>query len=133
MRKNLNNNEWKMQIYYFKVSTFRRTLELTIWGTKEEFDKYYWGLWYEYDSTTAWLYMFDEKNNCNIIRLRHLDIYTLIHELMHCVIAMCDQCWMPVEWEPPAYIYEELFCKIWCKLWNKFVWDKKTEKYFLKD
>lgn len=125
----MEKTEPKMQCYYFKVLTFRRTLELRVWWTKEEFDKDFWELWYEYN-LTSWFYMFDEKNNCNIIRLRDYNLYSLVHELEHCVIWMCEQCWMPIEWEPPAYIYEELFSKIRCKVWYKFKGDKTTEKYF---
>jgi len=130
-RKKENKSEWKMEIYHFKVYTFRRTLELRIWWDEEWYKEVFKDSPYEDDyNLTSWFYTFNEEYNCNIIRLKELNIYTLVHELMHCVIWMCEQCWLPVEWEPPAFIYEELFSQIWYKLGDRFKWDKKTEKYF---
>ena len=120
-----------MEIYHFKVYTFRRTLELRIWWDEEWYKEVFKDTPYEDDyNLTSWFYTFNEEYNCNIIRLKELNIYTLVHELIHCVISMCEQCWLPVEWEPPAFIYEELFSQIWYKLGDRFKWDKKTEKYF---
>lgn len=130
-RKKKNKSEWRMEIYHFKVYTFRRTLELRIWWDEEWYKEVFKDSPYEDDyNLTSWFYTFNEEYNCNIIRLKELNIYTLVHELIHCVIWMCEQCWLPVEWEPPAFIYEELFAQIWYKLGDRFKWDKKTEKYF---
>ena len=98
--------ENKAEIYYLKVPTFRRAVELHIgWD-------------------------FDDKNNCNIMWLKDYSISTLVHELFHCVISILDQIWEDrANWEAPAYIYEELFTKIWIKCWNKFKMDKDVIKY----
>lgn len=117
-----------VHIYYIKVQTFRRTLELRIWGDKEYFDKEYSELWFDYD-LTSWFYYFDPENNCNIIWMRDYDLCTLAHELVHCVENMCDQCWLEPKWEPIAYMYEELFGKIYNKIWKKLKIDNVTKKY----
>ncbi len=125
MRK--KKSEWKQEIYYIKVWTFRRTLELRIGGTKEEFDEQ--ETWFDYN-LTWWMYWFDEENNCNIIWLGDYNLNTLVHELVHCVEQMCKQVWIPMEWEPPAFIYEELFTKIMIQCKNKFKRDEDTEWFF---
>ena len=114
----------------FKVWTFRRLLNLWIWWTKEEFDKEIWEKYgFNYD-TLAWVTIYDEENNRNIIWLRWYYLNTLVHELVHCTQFMCEQCVMQMEWEPPAFIYEELFCKIWLKIGNKFKIDKDTKSFY---
>lgn len=114
----------------FRVWTFRRLLNLWIWWTKEEFDKEIWekyGLNYD---AVSWVTIYDEENNKNIIWLRWYYLNTLVHELVHCTQFMCEQCLMQMKWEPPAFIYEELFCKIWWKIGNKFKIDKDTKSFY---
>lgn len=119
-----------MDKYEFKVWTFRRLLNLWVWWTKEEFDKKLWKRFkYDYD-TTSWLTIYDGKYNDNIIWLKEYNINTLVHELVHCTQFMCEQCWIPMEWEPPAFIFEELFCKIIIKLGNKFELEKGTATFY---
>jgi hypothetical protein len=121
--------ENKAEVYYLKVPTFRRTVELHIGWDKEYFDKMFWEYWYDYNLTTGF-FCFDDKNNCNIMWLKDYSISTLVHELFHCVIGILDQIWEDrANWEAPAYIYEELFTKIWIKCWNKFKMDKDVIKY----
>ena len=119
--------ECKQQIYYIKVWTFRRTLELRIGGTKEEFDEQ--ETWFDYN-LTWWMYWFDDEHNCNIIWLRDYNLNTLVHELIHCVENMCEQVGLEMKWEPPAFIYEELFTKIMIQCKNKFKLDEDTEWFF---
>ena len=118
-------SELKQKVYYFRVWTFRRTLELRIWWGKEDCEK----VWMDYN-LTWWFYYFDEENNCNIIWLRDYNLNTLIHELIHCLENMCEQVWLEMKWEPIAYIYEELFTQIWNKCWNKFKLDKDTSDFY---
>ena len=120
-------SELKQQIYYIKVWTFRRTLELRIWWGKEDCEE----VWMDYN-LTWWFCWFDEENNCNIIWLRDYNLNTLIHELIHCLEQMCDQVGIKMEWEPVAYIYEELFTKIMMQCRKKFKIDKDT-MYFYED
>ena len=132
MEKKRKKSEHKMDIYHIKVPTFRRTVELRIWGDKETYMRAFKGTNYEdrYD-LTAWIYYLDEEYNCNIIWLRDYNLETLVHELFHCTISILDQVWIDVaNWEPPAYIYEEMFTKIWKKCWEKFKLSKDVEKYF---
>lgn len=112
----------KSEIYYIKVWTFRRTLELRVGWTKEEFDS--WKTWFDYNLTT-WMYWFDEENNCNIIWLKDYSLSTLVHELVHCVEWITDQVWLEMKWEPIAFIFEELFTKIMIECIDKFKleWD----------
>ena len=107
-----------MDIYYIKVWTFRRTLELRVWE--------------KVSNITSWECRFDEENNCNVIWLRDYNLNTLIHELVHCVELMSKQVWIDVEWEPIAYIYEELFTKIMIQCWKKFKLDKDTKNFYRK-
>lgn len=118
----------QVKTYYIKVNTFRRTLELRVWWDKDYFDKEYSELGFDYD-LTSWFYYFDAENNCNIIWMRKYDLSTLVHELVHCVEWMADQVWLEMKWEPIAFIYEEMFWRIWKKCWNKFRIDKDTEKF----
>lgn len=118
-------SEWKQNVYYFRVWTFRRTLELRIWWGKEDCEK----VWMDYNLTWGFYY-FDDDYNCNIIRLRDYNLSVLVHELMHCVEWICNQCWLEMKWEVIAYIYQELFCKIWGKCWDKFKIDEDTEWFF---
>lgn len=119
----------KPKIYNIKCNTFRRTLQLIVWWWKKFFEEEFWEYGYEYDLTTGF-YCFDKKFNCNVIRIYDYDLSTLVHELMHATLEMLDQCWMPAEWEPPAYIYEELFTNIWLMCWKKFTLSKDVKKYF---
>ena len=118
---------WEQEIYYIKVWTFRRTLELRIWWGKEECEK----VWMDYNLTWGFYY-FDEENNCNLIWLRDYNLNTLIHELIHCVENMCEQVGLEMKWEPIAYMYEELFTQIWNKCWKKFKLDKDTADFYKK-
>jgi len=120
-------SEWKQEIYYIKVWTFRRTLELRIGGTKEEFDEQ--ETWFDYN-LTWWMYWFDDEHNCNIIWLRDYNLNTLIHELIHCLEQMCEQVGLEMKWEPIAYMYEEMFTRIMNECWDKFKLDKDTKEYF---
>lgn len=115
------------KIYHFKSGTFRRTLELRIWGTKEEFDKQ--ETWFDYNLTWG-MYWFDSEANCNVIWLRDYNLNTLVHELVHCVEWMCEQVWLDVWWEPMAFMYEELFTKIMMKCGSKFKLDEDTKWFF---
>lgn len=125
----MKKKENKVDVYYIKVPTFRRTVELHIGWDKEYFDKNFWWYGYDYDLTTGF-FCFDDKNNCNIMWLSTYSISTLVHELFHCVISILDQIWEDrANWEAPAYIYEELFTKIWFKCWDKFKLDKDVIKY----
>lgn len=123
--------EWKQDIYNIKVCTFRRTLQLIVWWWKEYFDENFWDTWLKYEENN-WLYKLDSNNNCNIIWLAKYDLSVLVHELMHCVLWMLEQVWEYAEWETPAYMYEELFTKIWIQCWDKFKIDKYTKEYFSK-
>ena len=115
----------KPKIYNFKVSTYRRVLQLIVWWWKEYFDKEFGNDWLDY-RLNNWLYKFDKTNNRNIIWLRDYDLSVLVHELIHCTLWMLDQVWEYAEWETPAYVYEELFTKIWIKCWKKFKLNKDT-------
>ena len=126
--------EKKTEIYHIKVSTFRRTLELRIGWDEEWYREVFKDTPYENDyDLTSWFYCFDEEHSCNIIWLKEYDLCTLVHELVHCIEWMAHQVWLEMEWEPIAFIYEELFSKIWHRLWDKFKLDKKAEKYFYDD
>ena len=127
MKKKEKKSEWKMKIYYITATTFRRTLELRIWGTKEEFDKE--ETWFDYN-LTWWFYYFDDENNCNIIWLRDYNLNTLVHELIHCLENIADQVWLEMKGEPIAFIYEELFTKIMIQCGDKFKLDEDTEWFF---
>lgn len=118
-------SKWNQRVYYFRVWTFRRTLELRIWWGKEECEK----VWMDYNLIWGFYY-FDEENNCNIIWMRDYDLTVLVHELIHCVEGICEQCWLEMKWEPIAYIYQELFCRIWIECWDKFKIDEDTEWFF---
>ena len=89
MEKRKEKSECKQQIYYIKVWTFRRTLELRIGGGKEDCEK----VWMDYN-LTWWFYYFDDENNCNIIWLRDYNLNTLIHELIHCVFQIWHICFI---------------------------------------
>lgn len=117
----------KSECYYVKIPTFRRTVEVRIGWSREEFDSM--NTWFDYN-LTWWFYYFDDENNCNIIWLRDYNLNTLVHELVHCVEWIADQVWLEMKWEPIAYIYEELFTKIWNKYGKRFEIDKLTKKYF---
>ena len=117
----------KSETYYIKVWTFRRTLELRIGWTKEEFDS--WDTWFDYN-LTWWMYWFDSEHNCNIIWLRDYNLSTLVHELIHCLENMCEQVGIGMKWEPPAFIYQELFTKIMMECWKKFKIDEDTKQFF---
>lgn len=121
----------KAKEYRIKVSTYRRTLVLIVWGWKKYFNEEFWDLWYEYDLTTGFYY-FDKKANCNVIWMYDYDISTLVHELMHCTLEMLDQVWEKAEGEPPAYIYEELFTNIWMQCWDKFKLAEDVKKFYTK-
>ena len=125
MEMKKEKSEWNQMIYYFKVWTFRRTLELRIWWGKEECEK----VWMDYNLTWGFYY-FDEENNCNIIWLRDYNLNTLVHELIHCVENMCEQVGIEMKWEPIAFIYEELFTKIMIQCKNKFKLDEDTEWFY---
>lgn len=125
MEKKKEKSEWNQKVYYFRVWTFRRTLELRIWWGKEECEK----VWMDYNLTWGFYY-FDEENNSNIIWMRDYDVAVLVHELVHCVEGMCEQCWLEMKWEPIAYIYQELFCRIWVECWDKLKLDEDTEWFF---
>jgi len=126
--------EKKNDIYYIKVPTFRRTLELIIWWDEELYREVFKGSPYEDDyNLTSWFYYFDEDNNCNIIWLKEYDLSTLAHELVHCVEWMAHQVWLEMTGEPIAFIYEELITKIWYLCWSKFKLNKITEKYFFEE
>ena len=125
MEKKKEKSEWKQKVYYFRVWTFRRTLELRVWWGKEECEK----VGMDYD-LTWWFYFFDDENNCNVIWLRDYDLSVLVHELVHCVEWICEQCWLEMKWEPIAYIYQELFCRIWSECWSKFKLDEDTKRFF---
>lgn len=117
-------------IYYIKVPTFRRTIEIHIGWDKKYFDKFFWKYGYDYNLTT-WFYCFDDNDNCNIIRLKDYDLETLVHELFHCTIWILDQIWEDrANWETPAYIYEEMFTRIWKKCWKRFNLSKDAEEYY---
>ena len=119
-----------MEKYIFKVWTFRRRLNLWIWWTKEEFNKKIWEKYgHDYD-LTSWVTIYDGEYNDNIIWLKEYSLNTLTHELVHTVQFMCEQCWIHMEWEPPAFIYEELFCKIWLKLGDRFKIEDGTESFY---
>ena len=132
-----DKNALSLYIYYdmkvktlnVKCNTFRRTLQVIVGWGKQYFDKAFWEFWYDYELTTGF-YFFDKENNCNIIWLADFDICTLVHELEHCVLSMCEQCWIEIEWEAPAYMYEELFAQIWMKRWKYFKLSKDVKKYF---
>lgn len=117
--------ELKQQIYYIKVWTFRRTLELRIWWGREDCDE----VWMDYN-LTWWFYYFDEENNCNVIWLRDYNLNTLIHELIHCLEQMCEQVGLEMKWEPIAYMYEEMFTRIMNECWDKFKIDNSTKEFF---
>lgn len=119
----------KPKIYNFKVSTYRRVLQLIIWWWKEYFDKEFGDTWVEYELNNG-VYMFDKGNNCNIIWMETYDLWVLVHELMHCVLEMLKQIWEYAEWETPAYLYEELFSKIWMKCWKMFKLSKDTKIFY---
>lgn len=119
-----------MDKYEIKVWTFRRLLNLYVWWTKEEFKKEIWDKYgFNYDEI-SWITIYDDEYNDNIIWLKWYYLNTLIHELVHCTQFMCEQCWIKVEWEPPAFICEELFCKILWKVGNKFKIDKDTKSFY---
>ena len=117
----------KSETYYIKVWTFRRTLELRIGWTKEEFDS--WDTWFDYN-LTWWMYWFDDEHNCNIIWLRDYNLNTLVHELIHCLENIADQVWLEMKGEPIAFIYEELFTKIMLQCGDKFKIDEDTKRFF---
>ena len=119
----------EVKVYRYKVYTFRRTLEFRIGWDKEYFDREYSDLWFDYN-LTSWFYYFNEENNCNIIWMRDYNLNTLVHELVHCIENMADQVWLEMSGEPIAYMYEELFTKIWNDLGTKFKLDRDTKKYF---
>lgn len=109
-----------MERYTFKCWTFRRVLELWIWWTEDEYNKEIWDKqWINYN-TIFWLTFFDQEYNTNVIWLKSYDLDILVYELFHCVDLFCEQCWVQMNGEPPAYMYEELFCKIRWELWDKF-------------
>ena len=123
-----------MDIYYVKVPTFRRTLELRIGWDEEDYNKLFsWTQFENLYETTTWIYVLFEDYNCNIIWLKKYDLSALVHELVHCVEWMADQVWLEMKWEPIAYIYEELFTKIWHQCWDRFRLDKAVEKFFFED
>ncbi len=122
----------KMQEYRYTVWTFRRTVTLFIWGTEKDFNKLFEWTWFDYNFT-AWMYYFDKKHNCNIIWLKEFDLNTLVHELVHCTIEILDQVWIEdANWEPAAFIYEELFTKIWIELWDSFELEEDTKDFYSK-
>lgn len=126
-RKKKEKSEWNQKVYHFRVWTFRRTLELRIWWSKEEFDEQ--ETWFDYN-LTSWMYWFDDEHNCNIIWLRDYNLNTLVHELIHCVEWMANQVWLEMKWEPPAFMYEELFTKIMIQFGDKFKLNEDTEWFF---
>lgn len=107
------------------VATFRRTLSLFIWWDRE----YYEWIWLwdlvETMEWAEWCYCYVPENNCNVIWLNNYDLVVLVHELIHCWEQMCKQCWVPTEWEPIAYIIEELLTKILTETKWKFKFNKK--------
>ena len=117
------------KVYKYQVCTFRRTLELHIGWDKQYFEQLFKWTKMTYENN-SWVMMYMPKYNCNLIRLRDYNLPTLVHELVHACCEMCDQCWLDYNSEPMAYIYEELFTKIWCEIWSKFTVDEVTKKYF---
>lgn len=131
MKKGKEKSEWNQKVYHFRVWTFRRTLELRVWKDEKSYKEVWeWTPYEDYYNYTSWCYFFDEEHNCNIIWLKEYNLNTLVHELIHCVEQMCKQVWIPMEWEPPAFIYEELFTKIMMQCKNKFKLDEDTEWFF---
>lgn len=60
-------SEWKQQIYYIKVWTFRRTLELRIWWGKENCEEVWmgynltwWFCWFDEDKKAQYIFMDDD-------------------------------------------------------------------------
>ena len=125
----MKRNKSVPEIYRIKVWTYRRTLELRVWWWKEYFEKEFWDTWLKYELNN-WLYKLDDVNCCNVIWLQTYDLSVLVHELMHCTLWMLEQVGEYAEWETPAYIYEEMFTKIWIKCWHKFSITKDTKDFF---
>lgn len=112
--------------YRLRTETFRQYLQVFVGLTKEEEHKVFFeelGLT-EVMYNVNWFYT-NQLKETNIIRLRKHDLNTLVHELTHFIGNMCSVIGCEMQEEIPAYIMEEVLCKLMILSNGKFKVDKR--------
>lgn len=121
----IHHEEWLVE-YKVRTETFRQCLQVFVGLTKEEeHNAFFEELWLtEIMYNVNWFYT-NQLKETNIIRLRKHDLNTLVHKLTHFIGNMCSVIWCGIQEEIPAYIMEEVLCKLMILSKGKFKVDKK--------
>lgn len=118
-------------ILYIKSYTFRRHLQVFIGWDKEYYDKEWLGIISECIGVLWWCAYHSDEHDCNVIWLRDYEIETLCHELVHICQFIAKQCMLEYDWEPMAYLYEELLTNILLQSKKKFKLAKRNKDFYL--
>lgn len=116
--------------YRLKVETFRQCLQVFVWDIWEEKHNHFFkDLWLNEVVYDVEGFYDCSLESINIIRLKTYDLNTLVHELTHFVAHQCEVIRCKFTEEIPAYIMEEMFCKLMILSDWKFKVNKKF--YFM--
>ena len=118
-------------ILYIKCGTFRRHIQVFIGWDKEYYDKKKLNAISEYVDEWWWLAYHDWENNCYVIWIGWYELDTLCHEITHVCQMIIKYIWLEYEWEPMAYMFEEILTRILLQSKKKFKLSKRNKDYYL--
>lgn len=110
--KIVKHKDWLIE-YRVRTETFKQYLQVFVWDIWEEKHKdFFEGLWLDNVEYNLEGFYDCSLETINIIRLRSYELNTLVHELTHFIAHQCEVIRCEFTEEIPAYIMEEIFCKL---------------------